>query len=53
MIKLILNFNETSIRNQDPDSQTENDGTLGAEYPNENDSEDRETNKTFAISNFI
>ena len=35
-------FNENSIINQDPHSQIENDETPGAEYPNENDSEDTE-----------
>ena len=44
-------FTENSIINQDPFSQVENDKTSGAEYPNENDSEDTETNKTSAIPN--
>ena len=35
-------FNENSINNQDSHSQIENDETPGAEYPNENDSEDTE-----------
>ena len=39
--------------NQDPNRKIENDETSGAEYPNENDSEDTETNKTFAIPNFM
>ena len=39
-------FNENSINNQDPHSQIENDETPEAEYDNENDSEDTETNKT-------
>ena len=46
-------FHENSINNQDPHSQTENDKTPQAEYPNENDSEDTETNKTSAIPNFM
>ena len=45
--------NENSINNQDPHSQIQNDEKPGAEYPNENDSEDTETNKTSAISNFM
>ena len=39
-------FNENSINNQDPNSPIENDETPEAEYANENDSEDTETNKT-------
>ena len=46
-------FNENSINIQDPHSQIENDETPEAEYPNENDSEDIETNKTSAIPNFM
>ena len=46
-------FNENSINNQDPHSQIENDGTTGAEYSNENSSEDTETNKTSAIPDFM
>ena len=42
-----------SINKQHPYSQTENDETPGAEHPNENDSEDTETNKTSAIPNFM
>ena len=38
-------FNENSISNQDPYSQTENDETSGAEYPNENHSEDKKKKK--------
>ena len=45
-------FNENSINNQDPQSQTENDETPEAQYPNENESEVLETNKTSAIPNF-
>ena len=46
-------FYEKSITNQDPHSQFENDETPGAEYLNENYSEDTEKNKTSAISNFM
>ena len=46
-------FNEYSINNQDPYSQIENDETSEAEYPNENDSGDTETNKTSAIPNVM
>ena len=46
-------FNENSINNQDPHSQIENDEIPGTEYPNENDLEDTETNKTSAIPNFM
>ena len=46
-------FNENSINNQDPHGQIENDETLEAGYPNENDSEDTKTNKTSAIPNFM
>ena len=46
-------FTENSIINQEPFSQVENDETSGAEYPNENDSEDTKTNKTSAIPNFM
>ena len=45
--------NENSINNQDPLSQIENDETPGAEYPNENDLEDTETNKTSVIPGFM
>ena len=45
-------FNENLINNQDPHSQIENDETSGAGYCNANDSEDTETNKTFAVTNF-
>ena len=41
------------INNQGPYSQIENDETPEAEYPNKNDSEDTETSKTSAISNFM
>ena len=46
-------FNENWINNPDPQSQTENNKTPEAEYPNENDSKDRDTNKTSAIPNFM
>ena len=46
-------FNENSINNQDSHSQIQNDGTPGAEYPNENDSEYTEISKTSAIPNFM
>ena len=46
-------FNENSINNQDPHSQIGKDGTPEAEYANENDSEDTETNKTSVIPNFM
>ena len=48
-----MEFNENLINNQDPHSQIENDETPGAEYPNESDSENEETNKTSALSNFM
>ena len=41
------------INNQDLHSQTEHDETPGAEYLNESDSEEEETNKTSALPNFI
>ena len=46
-------FSGTLIKNQDPGSQIKNDEIPGAEYPNENDSEDMETNKTSEIPNFM
>ena len=36
-------FNENSINNKDPHSQIENDEKAGAEYPNKNDSKDKQT----------
>ena len=45
-------FNENSISNQNPYSQTENDETSGAEYPHGNDSEDKKK-KFSAIPNFL
>ena len=49
----LLHFNENFINSQDPHSQIENNEIPGAEYPNENVSEDAEANKTFAIPNFM
>ena len=46
-------LNNTLINNQDPHSQIENDEIPGAEYPNNNDSEDAETNKTSTIPTFM
>ena len=48
-----LRFNETLINNQDQHSQIENGETPVAEYPNENDSEDTETNKMSTIPIFM
>ena len=44
---------ETLINNQDTHSQIENDEIPGAEYPNDNDSEDTEINKTSTIPTFM
>ena len=44
---------ENPIKNQDPHNQIENDEIPCAKYPNENDSENMETNKTSAIHNFM
>ena len=41
------------INNQDPHSKIENDETPALKHPNGNDSEDREINRTSAISNFM
>ena len=46
-------FKENSINNQDPHSQIKNGEIPEAEYLNENDSEDTETNKTSAIPIFM
>ena len=46
-------LNETLINSQDPHSQTENDETPGAEYHNNNNLEDTETNKTSTIPTFM
>ena len=43
----------TRLTIKNPRSQIENDKTPVAEYPNENDSEDTETNKTSATPNFM
>ena len=53
LTKLFCQFNENSISNQISHSQIENDETPGAKYPNENDSEDIETNRKSAISSFM
>ena len=45
-------LSETLINNQDTHSQIENDEIPGAEYPNDNDSEDTEINKTSTIPTF-
>ena len=46
-------LNEILINIQDPWSQIENDEIPGAEYPNDNDSEDTEKNKTSTIPTFM
>ena len=46
-------FNDNLINNQDPHSQIENDETPEAEYPNESDLNEGETNRTFALPNFM
>ena len=46
-------LNETLVNNQNPHSQIENDEIPGAEYPNDNDSEDTETNKTSTTPTFM
>ena len=46
-------LNETLNNNQGPHSQIENDEIPGAEYPNDNDLEDIETNKTATIPTFM
>ena len=51
--KTFFQFNEKSITNQNAHSQVENDEKPGAKYRNENDLEDTETNKTFAILKFM
>ena len=48
-----LKFNEYVVNNQDRHGQIENYEIPGAEYPNESDSENTETNKTSALPNFI
>ena len=46
-------FNEILLNNQDPQSQIENDEILEAEYSNGSYSDDRETNKATANTNFM
>ena len=46
-------FNENSINNQDPHSQIESDEMPGAKCRNENDSEDKQINKSLAIPNYM
>ena len=46
-------FNENLLNNKDPQSQIENHETPWAVYPNKNDSEETETNKHYAIPNFM
>lgn len=41
------------IKNNDPHSQIENNERPDVEHPNESDSEEGETNKNFAFSNFV
>ena len=48
-----VQFNENLINNRDPYSQIENDETLEAEYPIGSDLEVGETNRTFALPNFM
>ena len=51
--QVFFQFNANLMNNQDPHSQIENDETPGAEYSNESDSEEKETNKTSAFPNFM
>ena len=51
--QVFCQFSEKSFTNQDSQSLTENDEAPGAEYPNENDSEDKKTNRTSAIPNLM
>ena len=51
--RAVLQFNENSINSQDGYSQIENDKTPEAEYLNDSDSEEGETNKKSALPNFI
>ena len=46
-------LNENAINNQDPHSHIETDETTGVEYPNDNDSEEKETNRTSVILNLM
>ena len=47
-----LRFNESLFNNQDSNSQIENEETPETEYPNENDSEDTEKNRTSTTPTF-
>ena len=49
---VFFQFNENLIKNQDPHSEIENDETPEAGHLNDLDSEERETKKTTALSNF-
>ena len=49
----ISQYNGGLINSQDPQNQIENNKTTGAEYPNEDESEDTETIKTFVILTFM
>ena len=51
--KAFLHINGNLINNQDSHNQTENDETSRSEYPNESDTEEEETSKTFALPNFM
>ena len=51
--RIFFQFNQNLIDNQGPHSQTENDETVGAKYSNKSDSEEGETNKTFALPTFM
>ena len=51
--QVFLQFNENLINNQDPQSQIKKNETLGAEYPDQNDSDNTETNKTSAVPKFM
>ena len=46
-------FNENLIKNQEPQSQIEKDETTVAEYPNESDREEVQTNRTTALPDFL
>ena len=48
-----MQFNENLFNNLGLNTQIENDETPGTKYPNENESEEEEINKTFALSNFM
>ena len=51
--QVFLQFNENLINNQDPQSQIKKNETLGAEYPDQNDSDNTEKNKTSAVPKFM